>query len=285
MHLLLDKYKGHQTRASTRETYHKVWRVFNNILLRLDQSQKDVCWEERVVLFGSHLVDQGIQSSTIKSYFCAIKLILKTDGYDWDDNKAMLSTITKSCKILNDTVLIRLPIRRRLLDLILFEVQRIFPGQPYLEKLYLGMFSISYYGMFRIGEISKSPHTMKAKDVHIASNKNKILILLHSSKTHGKGSYPQKIKIQAFQTRSNSFFCPFKILREYLEARGDYENEMEDFFIFKDRATVQAENVRSILRKALKNLGLRADLYNTHSFRIGKAMEMMAANYKISEIM
>ena len=177
------------------------------------------------------------------------------------------------------------PIRRRLLDLILFEVQRIFPGQPYLEKLYLGMFSISYYGMFRIGEIAKSPHTMKAKDMHIASNKNKILILLHSSKTHGKGSYPQKIKIQASQPRSNSFFCPFKLLRAYLEARGDYINETEDFFIFKDRATVQAENVRTILRKALKNLGLRADLYNTHSFRIGKATEMMAANYTIAEIM
>ena len=165
MHLLLDKFKSHQTRASTRETYHKAWRVFNNFLLRLDQSQKDVSWEERVVLFGSHLVNQGMQSSTIKSYFCAIKHILRTYGYDWDDNKAMLSSIMKSCKLLNDKVLVRLPIRRRLLDLLLFEVQRIFPDQPYLEKLYLAMFSISYYGMFRIGEIAKSPHTMKARDV------------------------------------------------------------------------------------------------------------------------
>ena len=286
MHLLFDKFKSHQTRASTRETYHKAWRVFNNFLLRLDQSQTHVSWEDRVVLFGSHLVNQGMQSSTIKSYFCAIKHILRTDGYEWDDNKAMLSSIMKSCKLLNDKVLIRLPIRRRLLDLLLFEIQRIFPDQPYLEKLYLAMLSISYYGMFCIGEIAKSQHSMKARDVHIASNKNKILVILYSSKTHGRESFPQKIKIEGSCMRvTNSFFCPFKLLRSYLQARGDYATETEEFFIFRDRSPVQPENVRSTLRRALKNLGLRPELYNTHSFRIGKATEMMSANYTLSEIM
>ena len=244
MHLLFEKFKGQQTRASTRETYHKAWRVFNQFLLRLDQSQKDVSWEERVVLFGSHMVNQGIQSSTIKSYFCAIKHILRTDGYSWDDNKAMLSSITKSCKILNDKLLVRLPIRRRLLDLLLFEVQRIFPDQPYLEKLYLAMLSIGYYGMFRVGEMTKSPHTMKAKDVHIANNKNKILVILYTSKTHGKDSFPPKIKIEASVNRvTNSFFCPFKLLRSYLESRGGYMAETEEFFVFSDRSPVQAENL------------------------------------------
>ena len=116
-----------------------------------------------MVLFGSHLVNQGIQSSTIKSYFCAIKHILRSDGYSWDDNRAMLSSITKSCKILNDKLLVRLPIRRRLLDLLLFEVQRIFPDQPYLEKLYLAMLSIGYYGMFRVGGNDKEPSHNEGK--------------------------------------------------------------------------------------------------------------------------
>ena len=286
MHLLLDKFKCHQTRASTRETYHKAWRIFNKFLLRLDQSQTGVSWEERVVLFGSHLVNQGIQSSTIKSYFCAIKHILRTDGYEWNDKKAMLSSITKSCRLLNDRVLIRLPIRKRLLELLLFEVQRIYPNQPYLEKLYLAMFSISYYGMFRIGEIAESPHAMKAKDVHIANNKNKILVILYSSKTHGRDSFPQKIKIESSQSRvRNSFFCPFQLLRSYLQERDGYEIETENFFVFRDRSPVQPEHVRTTLRTALTNLGLKAELYNTHSFRIGKATEMMSANYKISEIM
>ena len=46
--------------------------------------------------FGTHLVDTGEQSSTIKSYFSAIKHILKTNGNQWDDAKAMLCTLTRS---------------------------------------------------------------------------------------------------------------------------------------------------------------------------------------------
>ena len=134
--------------------------------------------------------------------------------------------------------------------------------------------------------MTKSPHTMKAKDVHIASNKNKILVILHTSKTHRKDSFLQTIKIEASVNRvTKSFFCPFKPLRSYLESRGGYIAETEEFFVFSDRSPVQADNLRSTLKRALKNLGLRPELYNTHSLRIGKATEMMAANYNISQIM
>ena len=287
IHLLIDKLKSHQTRATTRETYHKVWRLFNNFLLRLDKSQYNTCWEDRLVLFGSHLVDEGIQSSTIKCYFAAIKHILRTDGYAWDDGKAMLSTITKSCKLLNDRIMVGLPIRKRLLEIILFEMQRHFAMQPYLETLYSALFAICYYGMFRIGEVALSTHAMKAVDVHIASNKDKILIVLHTSKTHGRESWPQKIKIKASSSplQIEKFFCPFELMRSYLKVRGGFEEDTEQFFIFKDRSPVKPEHVRTVLRDLLKTLGLQASLYNTHSFRIGKATEMLAAKFRISDIM
>ena len=85
--------------------------------------------------------------------------------------------------------------------------------QPYLEILYKTIFLIGYYGMFRIGELTLSPHVMKAKDISFSKNKNKIQILLHSSKTHGKESPPQKIKISevppAAKSNRHRFFCPF----------------------------------------------------------------------------
>ena len=141
--------------------------------------------------------------------------------------------------------------------------------------------------MFRIGEVSQGDHAMKAKDVHMASNKDKMLIVLHTSKTHGRESFPQKIKIKA---ASNSeiverFFCPFKLMRKYLSTRGGYRDDSEQFFIFRDRSPVKAEQVRKVLRDLLTKLGLQATLYNTHSFRIGKATEMLAAHFSISEIM
>ena len=284
---VIEKLKSHQTRESTAKTYHKVWTLFNAFLIRLDRSQRNTSWEERLVLFGTHLVDTGAQSSTIKLYFSAIKHVLRVDGYDWDDNKAMLTTITNSCRILNDRVMVRLPIKTRLLELILFEVSRICQGTFYV-KLYQAIFGIAYYGLFRVGEITTGEHPMKAKDVHIADNKDKILVVLYSSKTHGRESRPEKIKIKAIETgrEYNRFFCPFKLMREYMDVRGDYLSENEPFFVFFDRSPVTPSSVRNILKKILKALNLKPELYNTHSFRAGRSTEMLLDfNYPLSEVM
>ena len=89
-----------------------------------------------------------------------------------------------------------MPIHFNLFEMILFELNRYYGAtQPYLNITYRALLSLAYYGLMRIGELTTSQHSLKAKDVHIASNKNKILVILHSSKTHGKESLPQKIKI------------------------------------------------------------------------------------------
>ena len=92
----MDTLRYRQARDSTLANYLTIWRKFNRFVIRLDRKQTS--WEDRVVLYGTHLVETGMQSATIKSYFSAIKHILKADGYQWDDGKAMLSTITKSCQ-------------------------------------------------------------------------------------------------------------------------------------------------------------------------------------------
>ena len=68
-------------------------------------------------------------------------------------------------------------------------------SQPYLAVLFTCLISTAYFGMFRIGELANSIHTIKANDVQIAKNKRKIRFILHSSKTHAKYASPQIIKI------------------------------------------------------------------------------------------
>ena len=75
---ILEQLKYKQHRNSTMKMYHNVWCNFNKFLIRLDR--KPTSWEDRVSLYGAYLVDQGIQSSTLKSYVPAIKHTLKTDG-------------------------------------------------------------------------------------------------------------------------------------------------------------------------------------------------------------
>ena len=78
-----------------------------------------------MTLFIAHKIGQGMQSATVKSYVSAIKKLLVDDGYPWDDQKVLLGSLTKACKIINDRVYTRLPIQCSLLEMILFEVQKL----------------------------------------------------------------------------------------------------------------------------------------------------------------
>ena len=280
MRSILDSLKGKGVRDTTNQNYLAVWRIFNKFLIRLDRRPDN--WEERTLLFCAHLINSGSQSQTIKSYISAIKSILKVDGYEWDEAKALFSSLTRACKIHNDKLRVRLPIRRNLLEILLFELKRILTGQFYLQILYRAMFCMAYYGLMRVGEITQSNHALKAVNVHTGRNKNKILLILYTSKTHGKDQYPQEIKISAANKGINKeIFCPFEAITLYMELRGGIKEGSENFFIFRDRSAVKSENLRKILKSCLRNLNLNEDLYNTHSFRLGRTFDLKREGYSL----
>ena len=217
---ILDKLINQQNRASTAKNYFSVWRQFNKFLIKLDVMPK--LWEDRTSLFMAYLIDKGMQSSTIKSYVSAIKRTLINDKYKWKDELILLTSLTKACKLVNDRVRTRLPIYCSLLEMILFEIGRIYGEQPYLQCMYKALFALGYYGLLRVGELTSSPHTIKARDVHLGLNKDKMLVVLYSSKPHNIGDRPQKVKITANSVEKSGHyvhrnFCPFKLMREYLQ--------------------------------------------------------------------
>ena len=239
------------------------------------------------------LVDGGIQLSTLRTYFSAIKHVLWQDGYEWNDNKLILSSLVRGCKLENDTVKIRLPIQKGLLELMLFEIERKYGQsnpQPYLEILYKTMFCLGYYGMLRVGEMTLSNHTLKTCNVHVGNTKDKILLVLYTSKTHGQESGPQKIRISAAtntpysNARQEKFFCPVKTVIRYMYARGAYQDDSEQFFIFADRSPVQPHHLRMTLRDLLADLNLDGSLYDVHSFRSSRTCDLAKFGYSIDQI-
>ena len=290
---IMNNLRYNQNRSTTNDTYLRIWRQFNKFIILLDR--KPSSWEERTSLFLASMVDQGMKSQSVKSYASAIKKILINDDYQWDDNKVLLGALTRSARLVNDSVRTRLPIGGGLLELILYEIQRKFRStkQIYLECLYKAMFLLGYYGLLRVGELTKTnidSHTIKAKNVHMATNKDKLLIILYSSKTHSKANIPQKIKICSNKGKNTNYiernFCPFKEINKYIDLRGKIlKTDNEQFFIFRDRSAVTADNARSILKEMLTKLGLNCDLYGMHSLRIGRASDLLLKfNYSISEI-
>ena len=239
-------------------------------------------WEDRTALSIAFLVDEGMQSSLVRSYISTIKRIIIDDGYPWKDNKMLLASLTKACKITNDRVRTRLPIGFGLLELILFEIQRHYlspkSNQTYLTILYQAMFAIGYYGLLRVGEMTFRQHTIKAKDIHLGTTKDKIKLILYTSKTHGRGTVPQEVKIVSNSSeigaKGNQYnmqrnFCPFNLMQKYFKIQKIWERIDEPCFIFQDGSPVTPVQVRQLLRLMLKKLGLNEVLYDMHSLRIG----------------
>ena len=224
----------------------------------------------------------------MKLYISAIKGIIK-HHYQWNENFLLLETLTKACKLQNDTLKTRLPISGKLLELILFEAEHYFAAQSYLNCMYKALFAIGYYGLLRIGKMvlgsQGDQHTLLAKNIHIVTNKE-ILLLLYSSKTHDQSMKPQKVKITSTTKYPNSkkIFCPFIILREFLIARGGFLHDDEKCFIFRDGTVPSHNQVRKILRVLIQRINLEPSLYDTHSLRGGRALDMLKSGFTIEQI-
>ena len=280
-----DKLRNMEHKPKTQAMYHSVWRKFNQFLIELDHMPPT--WEEKTSLYCTYLIKiVGVQSSTIKSYISAIKYKLRTDGYQWNDQLGLFSSLVHACRNSNDLVSNRLPIQGSLTDAIAFELNRMFMQQDnriYLITLYRTIFLVMYQGLMRIGEVSEGDHVIKAAHVHEAENKKQFLIMLYSSKTHGKGNKPQTIYIKS-DDNTNSMYNTVDELRKYVQMRPPYINTTDQFFIFPNRANVRPDDVRRILKCTISNIGLDPDNYDTHSFHIGRATDLFKAGTEVETI-
>ena len=178
------KYQSH--RESTKLNYHGIWTAFNRFFLRLDVKPKS--WDDRLTLYVAFLIENNRKSSTIKSYVSAIRAVLKRLSIHICKNNEVLATLIRTCRLKNDVIQTRLPIRRGLLEGLIKSISKCFKSpQPYLVILYKALMATAYFGLFRVGELTESEHVVKARDVHIALNKDKLMFILHTSKTHTRG--------------------------------------------------------------------------------------------------
>ena len=279
----MEGLRGQRHRPGTKRVYLAAWRNFNSFVIRLDETPPT--WEERIALYVTYLVHEGYQSSTIKSYLSGIKAILADDNYEVKQQKMLLASLTQTCTLKNDTVRHRLPIQKGLLEMLLFEIKRKFSQQLYLKVMYQTVLLLAYYGLLRISEIT-GVHAIKAKDVHACSQKEKILLVLHSSKTHGKNKLPQQIQIQGDNKvgQKAEYFSPFALTRLYGSMRGNYNFDNDHFFVFRDGSPLKTSQVRGVLKTALKKLNLEPKLYGTHSLRIGRATDLLKFGVSVNRI-
>ena len=218
---IVERLRSERCRDSMRKTYFTIWRLFNKFFLRLDY--KPETWEDRIVLFIGFLVEEKLKSSTIKTYLSAIRAVLWENKINLAEDKFLLLSLIRAGRLKNDKIIMHLPIHKDLVRMIMRTVDKhwlVENSQPYLNRLYKAILMSAYFGLLRVGEVTQSPHVVLAKDVHIGINKNKVLFLLKTSKTHAKGNKPQRIKISSSPhggiKHGDEVYCPFSTLKEYI---------------------------------------------------------------------
>ena len=286
--------KNSSHRESTKKMYYQVWKQFNKFRIRLDKRPKN--WEQCIVLFVGYLINEKKQSSTIKSYLSGIRAILKIDGVKLKEDQFLITSLTKACKLKNDKIRTRKPIGKRLLTVIVNQVKKHYEGegnnqQPYLSLLYRTIFTVAYYGLFRVGEVTSGSHPILARDVFISDERQKIKFILRTSKTHTEGNEPQIVKISSTQKQGNTSKtsqavpCPYTLMRQYSKVRGDYSNaESEPFFVLSNGSPVTPEHVRSCLKTILTELKYDASLFSFHSYRIGRSNDLLKLGLSVETI-
>ena len=254
-------------------------------------------WESRIVLFAALLIEEGKKSTTVRSYISAIKAVLLDNNIAIHEDTYLLNALTKACKMRYDRVNIRLLIRKTVLNILLKTTEQHFVhiNQPYLVTLYLAMFTTAYYGLLRIGEITDSQHVVKTWNMHIGLNKQKLQFILWSSKTHSKGVHPQTIKIASTRTMAqvehsqakpnkSASYCPYSILKDFLQAQNGAVYDGENFFVFSDHQPVKDYHFRNTLKNMLKLAGFDAQVYTRHGFRAGRSVDLLSYGLSVETI-
>ena len=278
-------------RNSTRSNYYAIWKKFNQFIIRLDHKPDN--WEECITLYIGYLIDNNKRSQTIRSYVSALKSILADIKIKINQDQFLFSALMRACKFKNDKANMRQPIRKPMLRVILQKTMDYFMNelnQPYLAITYTTLFSTAYFGLFRVGELTSGSHPVLVTNVYMVDNKNKVLFILKTSKTHGEYSRPQSIKINSTSSQGADMeqhlnnFCPYRLLRNYIKIRPKYRSTSEPFFIFYDFSPITPIHMRSTLNSIINMAGFDSDLYNCSSFRIGRASDMLKMGISVETI-
>ena len=273
-------------RDTMKKNYYTIWKIFSNFYLKLDYKPNN--WEDRLILFAGYLADKECKSSTIKSYVSAIKAVVMNEGIHINENRFLLNSITRACSFRNDIAKTKLPIHKNLLGILLKQLEKCYACQPYLRSLFMALFSTAYFGLFRIGELTKGDHPILAKDVHIGANKNKLMIILWTSKTHWKNVKPQIVKINSITanhaTSKKNCHCPFELLKDFAVRRKSFKSTAEQFFVFHDRSPVTSVIFNRVLTKTVVACGFKAELYSGTSFRAGRALDLFEIGISVETI-
>ena len=79
-------------------------------------------------------------------------------------------------------------------------------------------------------------------------------------------------------------FCPFQLLRDFVDNRPKYQNGNDPFFVFNNSTPVKPIQMRNVLKDMIRVSGFDESLYNCQSLRIGRASDLLKMGISVETI-
>ncbi|XP_066484678.1 uncharacterized protein [Tiliqua scincoides] len=253
---------------STRHSYQSKAREFEAFRAALALPQVWPIPPEHLMRFLLYLHSINVACRSLSVYLAALAFCAKASGFadataDFRVRK-LVEGLKRICPPMPDR---RKPITPGILVRLInrFEV---LCSTPYESLLFRTISIIMFFGAFRPSEVlyasagDESGRALQLQDVLIKADG--VIITLRRSKTDQRG-VGFKVRLGLAQ---NLALCPVRTLRSYLAARPAVRGAL---FCHVDASPVTFFQFRVLFRRAVADLGFRAEDYGLHSFRIGAA--------------
>ena len=266
---------------SSKQLYQRSWALFQQCYHIINQSNNSYLYlplsHNHIAVFVSFLHDQGYAPASIVSYVSAIAYIHKLLGLQDPTSSGLVQKLIAGATKVYAPKPSRLPITILILHRVLLGIDEIIPVH-YHKILLKAMFTTSFFGLMRIGEVTMS----KQKSVPLLIDQLQLsmeqAIITISQFKHNKGNKPVQIPLQR---QEDHVLCPVYNLSQYILLRG---REPGPLFAFPGPSPVPRTFFSKQLSLLISLAGYDIKRYQAHSFRIGGASYYAEKGYTDAQL-
>lgn len=145
--------------------------------------------------------------------------------------------------------------------------------------LFRALFTAAFFGALRIGEMVAKHHgVLQPELLHLSDlqlMERRVVFCLHNSPVG------QERHVISLGLSGEPWVCPVLALRSYVTVRSQLEGPL---FMHSNNTTVTKREFLTVLRWALRLLGLCPEQYGVHSFWLGTAVTAARCGYPREDI-
>ena len=229
-----------------------------------------------MLMFVSHLAQQGLSHQSIKVYLSAVRNLHVSMGLHEEFSKQLtprLELVLKGIKKEKAKVAPpagRLPVTIEIMK----RIKTVLDCNTahYDNVLLWAACCLAFFGFLRCGEFTVPSQTEYDPDTHLSLtdialdnkfNPSIIQVTIKQSKTD-----PFRQGVDLYLGKTGKDICPIQAVVPYLVRRGARPGPL---FMFMDGSYLTRQRFASLVTSTLQRAGIDDKQYNTHSFRIGAA--------------